>query len=93
MLPNEILDNIFKYYYYDLNKFFSRIKRVNREYHRLFYRDEKSGIFFKRTENVQSLFPYNYRQLEDLPSMAASRSIYNPNNNNIFIFPKLPKNY
>lgn len=99
MLPNEVLDKIFQYRYYGLKNFFLNIKKVNREYHQLFYlRDNVTlpGVVWKKIyrNGLEIAFPYNYRPIKNpLYRELISISIYNPNVDNFKICPKLPKNY
>lgn len=97
MLPNEILNKIFKYRYHDFKKFLSKIRRVNREYHQKFilncdqvqqYTNHKNSLYYIFDGRFLRDFSYNFRELDRNvihKNKWSNTLIFNPNIKGLYV--------
>lgn len=81
MLPNELIDKIFKYRYRDFKIFLSKIKKINREYKEKFCLNDYFELVGKcdiRVSGGPGDFFYNYRRLNSPNHYFTNRVICNP---------------
>lgn len=80
MLPNEILDKIFKYQRWEyLKNFCQKWEKINQEYREKFQFVEEKNILISKISDINGYhFRYNYRCINRCPLPLLIRDIYHP---------------
>lgn len=89
MLPNEVLDKIFKYRYQNFRNFLSKMRKINREYGNKYKAIGDKIFFFLEYNNISEPFYYNYRKCG--PNCSICQVISNPKSIGIVAY--LSKNH
>lgn len=93
MLPNEIIDKIFKYRHQNFKKFLYKMKKINLEYKEKFMKIEDGSICYRNNDKYGYQFRYNFRYL----NISQGRKICNPRvrdeNGMLYAIANASKNY